>query len=125
MTAMQIAGYLAGLACLALAISMLVSSFLWRIIDFIFGLGSTVFAAMAIVLAAVSMMLSAAHAEPPYDDCPYGSYRAASGDCVPRPNHNPAGATAVCNDGTLSHSEHPHSGGTCSHHGGVSRYLGE
>jgi hypothetical protein len=104
---MQIAGYLAGLTRLVLAISMLVSSFLWRIIDFIFGLGSAVFTAMAIVLAVVSM--SAAHAEPPYDDCSYGSYRAASGDCVPPPNHNPAGATAVCNDGTLSHSEHPHS----------------
>jgi hypothetical protein len=53
MTAMQIADYLAELACLALAISMLVSPFVWRIIDFIFGLGLAVFAAVTILLAAV------------------------------------------------------------------------
>jgi hypothetical protein len=118
---------LIGVVCLCAGVSMLVSPFLWRVIDFVFGLGLgvAVFAAVAIVLAALFMMLNAAHAEPPYDDCPYGSYRAPSGDCVERPDNNPAGATAVCNDGTLSHSEHPYSGGTRSHHGGVSRYLGK
>ena len=33
----------------------------------------------------------------------------------------PAGATAICNDGTYSYSQH-HSG-TCSHHGGVREWL--
>src|SRR5690348_17218393 len=33
----------------------------------------------------------------------------------------PPGATAVCRDGTFSYSLH-HSG-TCSHHGGVARWL--
>ena len=78
---------------------------------------------LAITPAMILMILSAAHAEPPYDDCPEGKYKACSGDCVPRPNHNPLGATAECRDGTLSHSEHPYSGGTCSHHGGVARIL--
>jgi hypothetical protein len=56
---------------------------LWRTIDFIFDLGIAVFAGAVSVLGAVFMMLSAARAEPPYDDCLYESYRAASGDCVP------------------------------------------
>ncbi|MEV0398598.1 DUF3761 domain-containing protein [Actinoallomurus sp. NPDC050550] len=34
---------------------------------------------------------------------------------------NPSGATAVCNDGTLSYSQHRQ--GTCSHHRGVARWL--
>ena len=34
----------------------------------------------------------------------------------------PSGATAVCSDGTYSFSQH-HSG-TCSHHGGVAKWLG-
>lgn len=33
----------------------------------------------------------------------------------------PAGATAVCEDGTYSFSQHHQ--GTCSHHGGVARWL--
>lgn len=33
----------------------------------------------------------------------------------------PAGATAVCEDGTYSFSQHR--SGTCSHHGGVARWL--
>ena len=36
-------------------------------------------------------------------------------------NTAPEGATAQCNDGTYSFSQH-HSG-TCSHHGGVSEWL--
>jgi hypothetical protein len=75
----------------------------------------------ALIVITVFMMLSAAHAAPPYDDCTYGSHKARSGHCVESPDKNSAGATAVCNDGTLSHSEYPLSGGTCSHHGGVSR----
>ncbi|WP_372442060.1 DUF3761 domain-containing protein [Actinomadura violacea] len=37
-----------------------------------------------------------------------------------RPSY-PAGASAVCRDGTLSYSAHRR--GTCSHHGGVARWL--
>ncbi|PNE12373.1 MAG: hypothetical protein CR217_03950 [Beijerinckiaceae bacterium] len=78
---------------------------------------------MALVLAVTTLMMglvSIAHAQ---EECPYGQYRAASGDCVPRPNKNRAGATAICKGGSFSHSEHPHSGGTCSSHGGVLQYL--
>jgi hypothetical protein len=56
--------------------------------------------------------------------CHSDEYRNSNGDCVPRPTHAaaaPAGATAECNDGTYSFSKH-HSG-TCSHHGGVKRWL--
>ena len=35
--------------------------------------------------------------------------------------HAPRGATARCRDGTYSFSEHHQ--GTCSHHGGVARWL--
>jgi len=38
-------------------------------------------------------------------------------------NTDPTGATALCKDGTYSHSQH-HTG-TCSHHGGVSQWLGQ
>jgi endonuclease YncB( thermonuclease family) len=34
---------------------------------------------------------------------------------------NPYGATAICNDGTYSFSQHRR--GTCSHHGGVREWL--
>ena len=36
-------------------------------------------------------------------------------------NGVPAGATAICRDGTYSFSKHRR--GTCSHHGGVARWL--
>ncbi|HYM00974.1 MAG TPA: DUF3761 domain-containing protein, partial [Blastocatellia bacterium] len=36
-------------------------------------------------------------------------------------SHVPAGATAQCSDGTFSFSQHHQ--GTCSHHGGVARWL--
>jgi len=38
-------------------------------------------------------------------------------------NTDPTGATALCKDGTYSHSKH-HTG-ACSHHGGVSQWLGQ
>jgi hypothetical protein len=58
-------------------------------------------------------------------DCPDGEYRGSSGDCVPRPTagSRPTCATAICNDGDYSCSEHPHASGTCRSHGGVSQYL--
>jgi hypothetical protein len=75
---------------------------------------------VTIIAVAAMTFATAAHAE---DDCPYGSYRAGSGDCVESPDANTEGATALCNDGTYSHSEHPHFWGTCSSHGGVDQYL--
>jgi hypothetical protein len=40
---------------------------------------------------------------------------------APQPPSAPAGATAQCNDGTYSYSQHHQ--GTCSHHGGVAIWL--
>lgn len=51
-------------------------------------------------------------------------YRNVDGVCVHRPTaapSAPAGASAVCGDGTYSFSLHRQ--GTCSHHGGVARWL--
>lgn len=50
----------------------------------------------------------------------------ACGDKSVRPkatpqNSAPQGATALCRDGTYSFSQHR--SGTCSHHGGVSKWL--
>lgn len=53
--------------------------------------------------------------------CPAGTYQASSGDCVESPDSSTSNATAICRDGTDSHSE-SHSG-TCSHHGGVSQWC--
>lgn len=39
---------------------------------------------------------------------------------TPLPQH-PAGATALCRDGTYSYSQHRR--GTCSHHGGVAQWI--
>lgn len=52
-------------------------------------------------------------------------YRNSDGQWIPSPqlspNGPPPGASAQCRDGTYSFSRH-HSG-TCSHHGGVRRWL--
>jgi hypothetical protein len=53
---------------------------------------------------------------------PAPSYTNSNGNTVPSPSYStdgnvPAGATAQCNDGTYSFSQHR--SGTCSHHGGV------
>jgi len=56
--------------------------------------------------------------------CGDDSYVSSDGDCVHRPvaaATAPEGASAHCNDGTYSFSEHR--GGTCSHHGGVAEWL--
>lgn len=53
-------------------------------------------------------------------NCTNGTYVNSSGNIVCSPETSstkPSGATAQCNDGTYSFSQH-HSG-TCSHHGGV------
>ena len=51
-------------------------------------------------------------------------YYNSKGEKVQSPTHYdsaPAGATAECNDGTYSFSKNRR--GTCSHHGGVKRWL--
>lgn len=53
-----------------------------------------------------------------------GYYKNTQGIKVKRPvraNSPPSGATAICKDGTYSFSKNRR--GTCSHHGGVSRWL--
>ena len=58
-----------------------------------------------------------------------GYYTNSLGHEVPRPCGDartqpaPPGATAICRDGSYSYSEHPYSGGTCSHYGGVEKHL--
>lgn len=55
---------------------------------------------------------------------PNGYYTNVDGNCVPRPYQAPAapaGATAQCRDGSYSSSQHR--SGTCSHHGGVEKWL--
>lgn len=60
------------------------------------------------------------HASSPV--CDAGTYVNSSGHTVCRPSKTEAnGASAVCRDGSSSFSEHRR--GTCSHHGGVDRWL--
>ena len=61
----------------------------------------------------------------PAASCPNGSYINSSGNRVCSPyasqSGRPAGATAQCNDGTYSFSQHHQ--GTCSGHGGVAQFY--
>ncbi len=64
-----------------------------------------------------------AQAAPPAA-CDGDYYVNSDGNCVHRPEQAPAapaGATAKCQDGTYSFSQHR--SGTCSHHGGVAAWL--
>lgn len=55
-------------------------------------------------------------------NCSNGSYINSRGVEVCRPSStNTGGATAICRDGTYSYSQSRR--GTCSHHGGVMRWL--
>jgi Protein of unknown function (DUF3761)/Glucodextranase, domain B len=62
---------------------------------------------------------------PPEEACTNGTYVNSAGNTVCRPEESPsgapAGATAECVDGTYSFSQSR--SGTCSHHGGVARWL--
>jgi hypothetical protein len=58
--------------------------------------------------------------------CSADYYRNSNGVCVHRPVKSkgsavPQGATAQCRDGSYSFSQHR--SGTCSHHGGVAKWL--
>ena len=58
--------------------------------------------------------------------CAADYYRNSDGVCVHRPVKTqgsavPHGATAQCRDGSYSFSQHR--SGTCSHHGGVAKWL--
>ncbi len=53
--------------------------------------------------------------------CKRDYYKNSRGNCVHSPSSDPSGATAKCGDGTYSYSQHV--SGTCSHHGGVARWL--
>jgi hypothetical protein len=57
----------------------------------------------------------------PAPSAPCDGYINVDGNCIASPSSNPAGATAQCNDGTYSYSQHR--SGTCSRHGGVGRWL--
>jgi hypothetical protein len=64
----------------------------------------------------------------PQAECPNGTYENSAGNIVCKPyapsnGEQPAGASAECEDGTYSFSESR--SGTCSHHGGVKRWLNE
>ena len=63
-----------------------------------------------------------ANTNPPKSDVHY--YTNVDGNNVQAPTRYdspPQGATAQCNDGTYSFSQHAR--GTCSHHGGVRKWL--
>ncbi|MBY0387550.1 MAG: DUF3761 domain-containing protein [Mycobacterium pseudokansasii] len=53
--------------------------------------------------------------------CPPDSYQNSSGVCVPRPDSSNGDVTAICRDGSHSHSQHRN--GTCSGHGGVGQWC--
>jgi Protein of unknown function (DUF3761) len=72
-----------------------------------------------LVAAAVAAPSAAAHGQG--SACSRGYYENVSHHCVRSPSTDPAGATAKCRDGTYSYSEH--ASGTCSHHGGVARWI--
>jgi uncharacterized protein DUF3761 len=74
----------------------------------------------AIVLASLATAV-AAPARQAASVCGGDYYKNAAGKCVHRPSTDPAGATAKCRDGTYSYSLH--ASGTCSHHGGVGRWI--
>jgi hypothetical protein len=74
----------------------------------------------------VPVVQAPVQAAPPNDaaNCGGDYYINSDGNCVHRPEQAPTaptGATAKCNDGTYSFSQHR--SGTCSHHGGVAEWL--
>jgi hypothetical protein len=88
---------------------------------------ATAFAALVTTTGAVAQPAATPSASPAHATasvCKVGYYKNVSGHCVRRPTKAasaPAGATAKCRDGSYSFSEH--ASGTCSHHGGVARWI--
>ncbi len=78
-------------------------------------------AALACAGVAATAAPAATQGAPTSIACKAGYYENVSGHCVKRPSTSPKGATAKCRDGTYSYSEH--ASGTCSHHGGVARWI--
>ncbi|WP_330181735.1 DUF3761 domain-containing protein [Nocardia sp. NBC_01503] len=83
-------------------------------------------ALFAAVLGAAALTSAPAGAAPVLMEtaCPSSQYENVQGNCVQRPTESdtaPNGATARCGDGTYSFSRNHR--GTCSHHGGVSKWL--
>jgi uncharacterized protein DUF3761 len=77
-------------------------------------------AAFAAALVSASGAV-AHHGQAAPAECKAGYYMNVSGHCIHSPSSSPVGATAKCGDGTYSYSEH--ASGTCSHHGGVGRWI--
>lgn len=76
-----------------------------------------------LALASIASVTGIAEARA-YSTCSRASYVNTRGHCVHRPMkavRAPAGAAAQCRDGSYSFSESHR--GTCSWHGGVSRWL--
>jgi Protein of unknown function (DUF3761) len=78
-------------------------------------------AGVAVAPAPSASHPTASHVVRVAPDCRRGYYKNVSGRCVKRPGSSPIGATAKCRDGTYSYSQH--AAGTCSHHGGVARWI--
>jgi hypothetical protein len=80
--------------------------------------------APALLVAPSAPVAARGHASSYSGTCGSDSYVNSRGNCVHRPvaaPTAPAGASAQCADGTYSFSQSRR--GTCSHHGGVSRWL--
>jgi uncharacterized low-complexity protein len=77
--------------------------------------------ALSLFAGATAASASASHPTFATPECAAGYYKNIDGKCVRRPGHDPRGATAKCRDGTYSYSKH--ASGTCSHHGGVRRWI--
>jgi hypothetical protein len=87
--------------------------------------GLVVLSAAALAALAMSTSRSPAHVASPFSGvCGADYYLNVSGACVHRPMRSdtvPTGATAQCEDGTYSFSQHRR--GTCNYHGGVAQWL--
>jgi Protein of unknown function (DUF3761) len=91
---------------------------------------ATIAAALSVATGATAyapnhvQLAQAVHVQPAAgssSSCKSGYYKNVSGHCIHSPSSSANGATARCRDGSYSYSEH--ASGTCSHHGGVSRWI--
>lgn len=80
---------------------------------------------MVAVIIAIAGGFVAVELSPPRataDECGPGYYWSTSHQtCVERPDNSTSDVTAVCRDGSDSHSQSTR--GTCSHHGGVAQWC--